>query len=209
MICLIVRTPDLESGKNTLWNTEGRWSVTDDALYSQFLAGDISAFDALILKYSIRLVLYLNGLTRGMEDAEDLAIETFAAILNKKPAIRPGNFRAYLYKAARNRATRFHTLRSRLPVFSLDDQQLEEALAVRPEDDFLRDEKRQAVSRCLGRIDPEPREALWLVYCEGLSYAEAAAILKVNEKKINNWLTKGKQQMKAELAKEGITDAEP
>jgi DNA-directed RNA polymerase specialized sigma24 family protein len=40
-----------------------------------------------------------------------------------------------------------------------------------------------------------------------MSYAQAAAILGVNAKKINNWLTKGKQQMKAELAKEGITNA--
>lgn len=182
--------------------------MTDDALYSQFLAGDISAFDALILKYSARLSLYLNGLTHGMEDAEDLAIETFAAILTKKPAIRPGNFQAYLYRAARNRATRFHILKSRLPVFSLDDALIEEALTARPEDDFLRDEKRLAVQRCLNRIDPELREALWLIYCEGMRYAEAAAILKVNEKKINNWLTKGKQRMRAELAKEGITHAD-
>ena len=35
-----------------------------------------------------------------------------------------------------------------------------------------------------------------------------AAILGVNAKKVNHWLTKGKQQMKEELAKEGITHAD-
>ncbi len=182
--------------------------MTDDMLYSLFLAGDSSAFDTLILKYSGRLILYLNGLTHNIQDAEDLTIETFAAILAKKPVIRPGNFQAYLYRAARNRATSFHILSRKVQVFSLEDIQVEEVLTVRPEDGFLLDERRRAVRRCLSRIDPEPREALWLVYCEDMSYAEVAAILRVNTKKINNLLTKGKQLMKAELAKEGITRAD-
>ena len=181
--------------------------MTDDALYSRFWAGDLSAFDALILKYSGRLILYLNGLTHNMQDAEDLAIETFAAILTKKPALHPGCFQAYLYKSARNRAARFHTLKRRLQVFSLEDAQVEELIAARPEEEFLRDERNRTVRRCLSRIDPEPREALWLIYCEGMSYADAAAILGVNAKKINNLLTKGKRLMQAELAKEGITRA--
>lgn len=182
--------------------------AADDELYSRFLAGDTSAFDELILRYTGRLVLYLNGLTHNMADAEDLVIDSFAAILMKKPAIREGNFQAYLYKAARNRATRFHAIRRRMPTFSLEDQQVEEIMAVRPEDEYLRDERLQAVRRCLNRIQPEPREALWLVYCEEMSYSEAAAVLGVNAKKVHNWLTKGKQLMKTELAKEGITHAD-
>lgn len=182
--------------------------MTDDSLYSRFLEGDSSAFDELILSYSARLVLYLNGFTHNMQDAEDLSIETFAKILIKRPAIRSGCFQAYLYKAARNQATRFHALKLRMRTFSVDDTQIEEALIAKPEDQFLHDERKQAIRRCLCRIDPEPREALWLVYCEEMTYAQAAAVLGVNAKKVNHWLTKGKQQMKVELAKEGITDAD-
>lgn len=179
-----------------------------DQLYRIFLDGNETAFDELVLKFTGRLVLYLNGLVHDIQDAEDLAIDTFAAILTKKPAIRSGNFQAYLYRAARNRAIRFHTVRHKARLFSLEDAQVEEVLASRPDDEFLREEKHQAVRRCLNRIEPEPREALWLIYCEDMSYAEAAAVLGVNTKKINNWLTKGKRQMKTELAKEGITHAD-
>ena len=84
---------------------------SDDELYRRYLAGDIASFDALIAKYSGRLVLYLTGLTHDTQDAEDLAIDTFAAVMLKKPVIRPGGFQAYLYRAARNRATRFHILK--------------------------------------------------------------------------------------------------
>ena len=175
----------------------------DDRLYNGFLTGDLSSFDALISRYTGRLVLYLNGLTHNIHDAEDLAIETFAAIMVKKPAIHPGNFQAYLYKAARNRATRFRLLRRRMTVFDPEDVRMEEAMAVRPEDEFLWDERRQAVHRGLKRIDPETREALWLVYFEEMSYAQAAQVLDVNAKRIDNLLSRGKR-----LMKEGFTNAD-
>ena len=180
---------------------------SDDEMYRRYLAGDTACFDALITKYTGRLVLYLAGLTHDIHDAEDLAIESFAAVMLKKPAIRPGGFQAYLYRAARNRATRFYILKRRLPAFSLEETQAAEALAARPEDEYLRDERRQAVRRCLDRIDPEPREALWLIFFEDMRYAQAAQVLGVNTKRIDNLLSRGKRLMKAELIKEGITDA--
>lgn len=179
----------------------------DDALYQGFLAGDAVAFDELIRRYSGRLVLYLGGLTHDAMDAEDLTIETFATILLKRPPIRPGSFQAYLYRAARNRAINLHALRRRRSAFSLDEARVAETLAARPEDRFLRDERRQAVRRCLERIDPAPREALWLTYFEGMTYAQAAAVMGVSAKKVDHLLSKGKRLMRAELAKEGIEDA--
>ena len=61
--------------------------------------------------------------------------------------------------------------------------------------------------RCLDRIDPEPREALWLIFFEDMRYAQAAQVLGVNVKRIDHLLSRGKRLMKAELIKEGITDA--
>ncbi|MBQ3424713.1 MAG: RNA polymerase sigma factor [Clostridia bacterium] len=180
----------------------------DHELYRRFLAGESEAFDALITKYSGRLILYLSGMTQNVQDAEDLAIETFAAILARRPAIRPGGFQAYLYRAARNRAIRFHGRLVRRRAFQLEEDQAQALLAVRPDDAFLRGERCRSVRRCLGRIEPGPREALWLVYCEEMSYAQAAAIMGVDPKKIDNLLTKGKRLMRLELEKEGIAGAD-
>ena len=60
---------------------------------------------------------------------------------------------------------------------------------------------------CLERIDPQLREALWLVYFEDMSYKAAAHIMGVNTKRIEHLLTRGKKKMREELEKEGITDA--
>ena len=58
---------------------------------------------------------------------------------------------------------------------------------------------------CMERIDADVREALWLVYFENMSYIEAANIMKVNKKRIDRLLQKGKEHLRKELEKEGIT----
>lgn len=72
---------------------------------------------------------------------------------------------------------------------------------------LLRSERQQTLSRCIDRIESELREALWLVYVDELSYAQAASVMGVKVKRIDRLLYRGKQQMRIELAKEGITNA--
>lgn len=180
---------------------------SDDELYRRFLVGDMASADSLMAKYTGRLIMYVDAMIHDIRDAEDVVIDTFAAVMTKRPGIREGGFQAYLYRAARNRALRFSLMRRRMKVFSLEEECAEELLAVRPEDEFLRDEQRQAVQRCLNRIDAECREAIWLTFFEGLTYVQTAAVMGVNVKKVDNLLAKGKRIMRAELEKEGITRA--
>lgn len=193
--------------------------LNDDELYSMFLSGDTDAYDQLLVRYGDSLTRYLYGYLSSTEDAEDMMIEAFARIMAKEPHIAEGAFKSYLYKTGRNLAIRFHERMLHLKAFSMDGleeeeldslmaQTSEETAESSPEEkDLGEQESREALIRCLGRIDPEPREALWLIYAEGMSYAQAAAIMGVNTKRIDHLLSRGKQTMKKELKKEGITDA--
>ena len=69
------------------------------------------------------------------------------------------------------------------------------------------DETHRALHRCLDRLDREVHEAIWLIYFEDMSYSEAATVMGVNQKKIDNLLARGKQVLKQELGKEGIHHA--
>ena len=69
------------------------------------------------------------------------------------------------------------------------------------------EERKQILYMCLDRIEPELKEALWLIYVEGLSYTEAASVMKVNSKRIDHLLQRGKRQMRNELVKEGVVSA--
>ena len=75
------------------------------------------------------------------------------------------------------------------------------------EDLLVNEERREVLRTCLERIDPELREALWLRYFEDMSYAQVASVMKVNTKKIDHLLQKGKKKLRKELEEEGMTDA--
>ena len=182
-------------------------SENDHRLYLRFLSGETAAFDELMLRYGDSLTRYLHAVLQNPQDAEDLMIEAFARILVKKPSIRDGCFKAYLFKTGRNLALRFGAKRGRLQAFALEE--LPEALSSPKETEpqYLDHERRLALHRCLNRIEPQVREALWLVYMEGLSYREASEVLHVSEKKIDRLLQRGKLVLRQELEKEGVTGA--
>ena len=179
---------------------------SDDELYSLFLNGDSSSYDQLMIRHGDRLTFYINGYTHDLQDAEDLMIDAFARIMVRKPKIAAGSFKAYLYKTARNLATRFHE-RKKEQVFGYEDLSEEIPDSVLTEKILADRDRREVLNLCLERIDPQLKEALWLVYYEELSYAQAAEVMKVSVKKVDHLLSRGKEHMRKELKKEGITNA--
>ena len=71
---------------------------TDDELYERYVNGERHAGDELLLRYDNMLVAYINSLVGNLYDAEDLMIESFTVIFADKPKIKPGNFKAYLFR---------------------------------------------------------------------------------------------------------------
>ena len=179
---------------------------TDSELYNLYLSGDSSAYDELMIRHGDSLTIYLNGYLHNWQDAEDLVVEAFARIMVKKPAIKDGCFPAYLYKTARNLASRFHGVKSRFETFSFDGME-EEIGGAAIEDGLVDEERKKVFHLCFSRIDAELREVLWLVYVEDLSYAEASDIMKVPKKRIDRLIQKGKEHLRQELSKEGINNA--
>ena len=90
----------------------------DETLYRQYLSGDDAGLEALMKKYGDPLTLYIDGYLHDVHEAEELMLDVFAYLFTKKPKIRDGGFKAYLYKAARHMALRHKSKRK--PLFSLD-----------------------------------------------------------------------------------------
>ena len=187
----------------------------DDALYRQFLQGDTASYDELMIRYGDRLTYYLHGYIHDLHEAEDMMIEAFARIMVKRPSIGDGAFRAYLFKTGRNLVLRSQSLKRRMQTFSIDGLEPEiadsilaagGAIDASPVEEELRQkERKQVLHLCLCRIEPDLREVLWLIYYEGMSYAQAASVMGINEKRIDRLLYRGKRTMRIELEKEGIT----
>lgn len=179
----------------------------DGTLYKRFLSGEQAAYDQLMIRYGDSLTLYLYGYLHDWQAAEDQMIEAFARIMVKRPRIRDGSFKAYLYKTGRNLAYRHYTKSHKSTEFSFEEYGFDIEGGEQPEKLLISKERRKVLHLCLERIDPQLREALWLVYFEDMSYKAAAHIMGVNTKRIEHLLTRGKKKMREELEKEGITDA--
>lgn len=180
--------------------------MSDDELYRQYLAGDQPAGDQLMLRYADVLTAYLDAFVHNYQDAEDLMLECFTVILVNKPAIGEGSFRAYLFKTARNKACRLWRIHFRQQEFSLDETIPTEGDS--PETAVWEGERSEILWRCLNRIAPQYREALWLFYFMEMSYAQAAKVMRCSEKRIEDLLRNGKKRLRLELEKEGITHAD-
>ena len=180
---------------------------SDDELYKMFLSGDIASYDQLLLRYGDHLIFYINGYMHDLQDSEDLMIESFARIMVKKPRIEAGCFKAYLYKTARNLASRFHEKKKQFQVFGFEDLSEEIADSVLTEEVLADQEREEALHMCLDKIDPRMKEALWLFYFEGLTYVQIAEVMGLRYKQVDHLLSRGKQQMKSELMKQGVSNA--
>ena len=179
----------------------------DSVLYDDFRRGDTKAYDQLMMRHGDSLTVYLYGYIHDWQDSEDLMIEAFARIMAKRPKIGEGKFKAYLFRTGRNLAARFHDKSTRISQFSFDEYDNAPADREMVEDLLVNEERREVLRACLERIDPELREALWLRYFEDMSYAQVASVMKVNTKKIDHLLQKGKKKLRKELEEEGMTDA--
>ena len=85
--------------------------MTDEEFYRCYLDGDEAGLTALMERYGNALTLYIDGYLGDIHESEDLMIEVFAYLFTKRPRIRDGGLKAYLYKAARHMALRHKSRR--------------------------------------------------------------------------------------------------
>lgn len=176
-------------------------------LYHRYLNGEEACLTLLMEQFGDALTFYIFGYLQNAQDAEDIMIEAFSYLVVKRPRIQDGAFKAYLYKIARNMALRTKEKKRKEFSFVLED------LQHLPDEKTLVDaiiatqEKSQVLHMCMEQLSPDYREALYLVYFEGLSHKEAAVVMKKREKQVADLVYRGKKSLKFKLEKAGITNA--
>lgn len=180
--------------------------MTDEEYYGRYLKGDETGIDELVKKYGSPLTLYISGYIRDINEAEDLMIEAFTYLFAKRPRIRSGGLRAYLYKTARHLALRHKS--SRKQVFSFEDLKDEPESDILVEEVLKTKEKHKILRLCMEKLNPPYREALFLVYFEGMSHAETASLMGKTEKQIADLVYRGKNSLRKCLEGEGISNAD-
>ncbi|MBQ9005260.1 MAG: RNA polymerase sigma factor [Atopobiaceae bacterium] len=175
---------------------------TDESLFARSVHGDDAALRVLMKRYGDSLTLYLNGYVHDLDTAEDLMIEAFSIMFTRCPLLREGGFKPYLYKTGRNLALRHGHELGR--ILSLEALELDVQSDENVERGLLANEGERALYRALALIPAPYREALYLVYLEGMSYDEAGAVMRRTRKQVDNLVQRGKSAARLMLEGEGV-----
>ena len=178
----------------------------DEILYRQYLDGDDAGLDALMKEYGDPLTMYIDGYLHDVHEAEELMLDVFAYLFTKKPRIRDGGLKTYLYKSARHMALRRKSKRRHL--FSLEELAEEPDGRLLAEEVIRTKERDRILHFCMAEMNPDYREVLYLTYFEDMSYAQAAEVTGKTVKQITNMVYRGKESLRRLLEREGITNAE-
>lgn len=182
--------------------------IADEDLYNRYLDGDESGLTELMNRYGSSLTFYIYCYIHNINDAEDLMIDAFAYLIVKKPRIREGCLKAYLYKSARNLALRFVVKKRLFHCFSFEEIEKEPESKTPIEEFVQMQERDRTLYQCMEKLNPSYRQALYLVYFQNMRHAEAAEVMGKSEKQVSDLVFRGRKSLRKYLEQEGITDAE-
>jgi RNA polymerase sigma-70 factor (ECF subfamily) len=147
-----------------------------------FLDGDARAFDALYRRLSPKVAALLRYLSGDARAAEDLCQTTFLKVCRARDTwLRGAPVEPWVYAIARRTLIDHRRRARRNPVHGTADGELPELLpeGIDPVYGFerLTDSKRVKLLGTLDKLPDNQRDALLLTKVEGLSTAQAAAVL--------------------------------
>ena len=182
--------------------------LTDDeeGLVARARAGDRAAFDALVRRHSDGLFAVVARLCGDRDEAEEVTQEAFLRAWSGLPGFRgDAQFFTWLYRIGVNEARRRADGRRRrgdVVVVSLHEQREHASRDhwVHPVDRAERADLRRTLEAAIARLPVDQRAAFVLRDVEGLSTAEAAAVLGLREAAFKSRLHRARKRLRAGLA---------
>lgn len=160
---------------------------------------DQAAFQELYKAFSRKVFAYVLNQLKDAAKAEEVLVDTMYEVWRNPARFRGESaFSTWLIGIARNKALLVY--RSRRPDedhADLDD--VAEVTADESPDGYARlaeQQRREGVQHCMGKLSEEHRECLHLVFYEGMSLAEVAAIQRCPENTVKTRLFHARQKIK-------------
>ena len=182
---------------------------SDEKLYRRYLEkGDSDDLRVLLERYNESLTLFLYGFVHNMEDAEELMMDAFAVAASGTSRFNgKSSFKTWLYAIGRNLALK-HLRKHHVQSVPLNEQTtgMDPDTGQEPDLGILKKEENARLYRALKQLNPDYRQALFLIYFEDMDHEEAARVMNKNKKQIYNLVTRGRAALKDILEKTGEDD---
>lgn len=188
-----------------------RRDLSDWDLISSAKSGDAAAFTEMVRRYERPLVHFCYRMTGSVEEAEDLAQETFIRVHRYLNRLAPrAKFSTVIFGFARNltlnylrdskrrgRGKEAYTDYDTDPVDRIPDSR------DRPDRKAGLREIEESVERGIEKLSVEHREVLVLREIHGLEYEAIAEITKCRMGTVKSRLARAREQLRQQIVKQG------
>jgi len=164
------------------------------------LAGDRSAFEAIVEKYQSSICAITFSGTGRLDVSEELAQETFLNAWQNLHQLRDlKGFRSWLYSIARNALRNYYRQRTAASTgVDLAEVTTEETQG--PPEILMRQEERVMLEQAIMRLPEKYREPLVMFYRQRQSIRESAQALRLNEATLRTRLHRARNLLKEDMA---------
>ena len=183
----------------------------ENEIIRSVLRGNVNDFEKLVTAYEKNVYNIALRMVGDPEDAADMTQETFIKAYRALSGFRgDSKFSSWLYRIASNVCLDFLRSRSRHPQVSLstvdeDDRATFELPDMRqnPEEQLMKKLGMEAVRRGLEQLPEQQRQILVLRELGGLSYAELAQTLGLEEGTVKSRIFRARKRLCALLLCDG------
>ena len=183
----------------------------ENEIIRSVLRGNVNDFEKLVTAYEKNVYNIALRMVGDPEDAADMTQETFIKAYRALSGFRgDSKFSSWLYRIASNVCLDFLRSRSRHPQVSLstvdeDDRATFELPDMRqnPEEQLMKKLGMEAVHRGLEQLPEQQRQILVLRELGGLSYAELAQTLGLEEGTVKSRIFRARKRLCALLLCDG------
>ena len=169
--------------------------------------GNERAFEQLVSIYESAVYNMAMYMTKNHDDALDVSQEVFVKLWQSLPTFRGEcSMKSYIMKLTKNTALDLGRKRSRRQSVSLtvENDRGEEievdipdtSVESNPEQAYLRDERIQKVREGIMKLDEEQRQMIVMRDMNGMSYADIASALGLNEGTVKSRLNRARSALK-------------
>jgi RNA polymerase sigma-70 factor (ECF subfamily) len=174
----------------------------DQELLDRCLAGEDSAWEALLRDYTRKIYNLCYRFTGRVEEAEDVTQEVFIKVFQtlKSYDAAQGSFATWLNRVARNHLVDHYRRTRKDRVTSSLEDELSEAEQkpspqMEPTGQVESRERRETLQSALDKLSPDLREAVILRDLHDLDYEEIALVLKVPQGTVKSRINRGRLEL--------------
>jgi len=173
--------------------------------------GDEQAFEQLVRQYERRVYTTALRLVGNPDDAYDISQEAFIRVYRSLKGFKgEAKFSTWIYRIVSNLCIDFNRRSKRINQISLEYDDEEEQFEIPVPDDrydpskeFDRREIAHAIEEALSCLTHEHREIFILRELNGLSYAEIADIMRIEEGTVKSRLFRAREKLRLALLRGG------